>query len=155
MDLPNEEARKKILSVHLKGEILDESINLDEIAKRTMNYSGSDLKNVCVAAALARVKEAIVLQSGTNEDPQSLINQVEDWHAFIQNQTGKPAPLTALKKTHIDIGLQECPPSLSDETQTLIELRKWDNNYGDGAARRKGKKPPAIGFDLENAELEK
>jgi SpoVK/Ycf46/Vps4 family AAA+-type ATPase len=57
VDLPTQADRKEILRIHLKGEQLDESVDLDDIAKRTPFYSGSDLKNIAVSAALACVKE--------------------------------------------------------------------------------------------------
>jgi SpoVK/Ycf46/Vps4 family AAA+-type ATPase len=57
VDLPTQADRKEILRIHLAGEQLDESVSLDDLAKRTPFYSGSDLKNIVVAAALACVKE--------------------------------------------------------------------------------------------------
>lgn len=57
VDLPTEADRKEILRIHLNGEQLDESVDLDDLAKRTPFYSGSDLKNIVVSAALACVKE--------------------------------------------------------------------------------------------------
>jgi SpoVK/Ycf46/Vps4 family AAA+-type ATPase len=57
VDLPTQADRKAILRIHLEGEQLDESVDLDDLAKRTPFYSGSDLKNVVVSAALACVKE--------------------------------------------------------------------------------------------------
>ncbi|KAK8248475.1 ATPase family AAA domain-containing protein 1-A [Phyllosticta capitalensis] len=57
VDLPTEKDRESILKIHLKGEQLDDSLDLADIAKRTPFYSGSDLKNLCVAAALNCVKE--------------------------------------------------------------------------------------------------
>jgi SpoVK/Ycf46/Vps4 family AAA+-type ATPase len=57
VDLPTQADRKEILRIHLRGEQLDESVDLADIAKRTPFYSGSDLKNIAVSAALACVKE--------------------------------------------------------------------------------------------------
>jgi len=57
VDLPTQADRKEILRIHLKGEQLDDSVDLADIAKRTPFYSGSDLKNIAVSAALACVKE--------------------------------------------------------------------------------------------------
>ncbi|KAF1359071.1 ATPase family AAA domain-containing protein 1-A [Lizonia empirigonia] len=57
VDLPTQADRKEILRIHLKGEQLDPSVDLEDLAKRTPFYSGSDLKNVAVSAALACVKE--------------------------------------------------------------------------------------------------
>jgi SpoVK/Ycf46/Vps4 family AAA+-type ATPase len=57
VDLPTQADRKEILRIHLAGEKLDAAVDLDDLAKRTPFYSGSDLKNVAVSAALACVKE--------------------------------------------------------------------------------------------------
>ncbi|KAL8852130.1 MAG: hypothetical protein Q9221_002953 [Calogaya cf. arnoldii] len=57
VDLPTEHDRQEILKIHLKDEILDSPISLKQLAAETPLYSGSDLKNLCVAAALACVRE--------------------------------------------------------------------------------------------------
>ncbi|CAL8580381.1 hypothetical protein XPA_006110 [Xanthoria parietina] len=57
VDLPTEKDRQEILKIHLKDEILDSQISLQQLATETPLYSGSDLKNLCVAAALACVRE--------------------------------------------------------------------------------------------------
>jgi SpoVK/Ycf46/Vps4 family AAA+-type ATPase len=72
VDLPTQDDRKEILRIHLKGEQLDESVDLADLAKRTPFYSGSDLKNVAVSAALACVKEeneqaALAVAEATSE----------------------------------------------------------------------------------------
>ena len=62
-DLPNEEDRHTILKLHLVGETLDRGVDLATIAKRTALYSGSDLKNICVSAALRAVTEDISMEN--------------------------------------------------------------------------------------------
>ncbi|KAL8875629.1 MAG: hypothetical protein Q9198_006040, partial [Flavoplaca austrocitrina] len=57
VDLPTEKDREEILKIHLRDEILDSQISLQQLAIETPLYSGSDLKNLCVAAALACVRE--------------------------------------------------------------------------------------------------
>ncbi|OJD31848.1 mitochondrial aaa [Diplodia corticola] len=57
VDLPTQKDRESILRIHLKDEQLDPGIRLDQLAKDTPFYSGSDLKNLCVAAALNCVRE--------------------------------------------------------------------------------------------------
>ncbi len=57
VDLPTQADREEILKIHLRGEELDALVDLKDLAKRTPFYSGSDLKNVAVSAALACVKE--------------------------------------------------------------------------------------------------
>ena len=57
VDLPTEKDREAILGIHLKDEQLAEDVSLSNLASQTPFYSGSDLKNVAVAAALACVRE--------------------------------------------------------------------------------------------------
>ncbi|KAI8902251.1 hypothetical protein BC833DRAFT_574296 [Globomyces pollinis-pini] len=167
VDLPNEEAREKILKVHLKGESLAPSVDLKELARKTNHYSGSDLKNLCVGAALNRVKEAIINESFTSEDDQVMpeaekqskitqsLSSIDDWGEYISSQQTISDPnmnhvstLPHLTNSHFEVALAECPPSLSDEMQTLVDLRKWDSIYGDGSSKQRGKKNRGYGFDL-------
>ncbi|KAL8725660.1 MAG: hypothetical protein Q9181_006333, partial [Wetmoreana brouardii] len=57
VDLPTEEDREEILKIHLKDERVDPEVSLAKLASETPLYSGSDLKNLAVAAALACVRE--------------------------------------------------------------------------------------------------
>jgi SpoVK/Ycf46/Vps4 family AAA+-type ATPase len=153
VDLPDEEARLKVLKVQLTDETLGDTIDLKDLSQRTKNYSGSDLRNVCVAAALARVKESIVQERNTSMSDSQLkkkLNTIDDWGSYLKSAPvdQKEVVLSPLQKSHFEIGLQECPPSLGEETQSLIELRKWDTLYGDGASRNKGK-PTGIGFEVQ------
>lgn len=51
LDLPNLTQRGGILQLLLKGETLAPDVTVERLAKMTTHYSGSDLKNMCVAAA--------------------------------------------------------------------------------------------------------
>jgi SpoVK/Ycf46/Vps4 family AAA+-type ATPase len=144
------------LTTHLKGEILDANFDISKLAKITPNYSGSDLKNICVSAALARIKENILLEHTKDSDEldssviKHKIAEIDDWGNFLSNDADEGSrsfPLGPLNQNHFDLGLAECPPSLSEEMETLVELRKWDGLYGDGASKRKHK-PNGIGFAL-------
>ena len=57
VDLPTEQDREAILGIHLQGEQLAKDVSLSTLASQTPFYSGSDLKNLAVAAALACVRE--------------------------------------------------------------------------------------------------
>ncbi|CAE6414221.1 unnamed protein product [Rhizoctonia solani] len=61
IDLPGLEEREAILRIMLKGEDVAEDVDVPELAKRTDGFSGSDLKNLVVAAALDAVKENVSL----------------------------------------------------------------------------------------------
>ncbi|KAK8861292.1 hypothetical protein IAR55_002111 [Kwoniella newhampshirensis] len=59
VDLPGVEGRKAILQILLRGETLGDDVNLDRLAKDTDGFSGSDLKHLCVSAALSAVKDTV------------------------------------------------------------------------------------------------
>ncbi|KAE8540711.1 hypothetical protein D1P53_003075 [Cryptococcus gattii VGV] len=59
VDLPDVQDRKAILEILLRGEQLGEDVHLDQIAKETDGFSGSDLKHLCVSAALSAVKDTV------------------------------------------------------------------------------------------------
>jgi ATP-dependent metalloprotease FtsH len=62
VELPDLEERKAIFLVHLKPLKLDESVNVEFLAKQTPGFSGADIANVCNESALiaARKNKAII-----------------------------------------------------------------------------------------------
>ena len=56
VSLPDKQARKEILAVHAKNKVLDRSVTLDNLAKRTPGFSGADLENLLNEAALLTVR---------------------------------------------------------------------------------------------------
>ncbi|KAL8689348.1 MAG: hypothetical protein Q9218_004965 [Villophora microphyllina] len=103
IDLPTEKDREAILRIHLKDEQLDPEISLAKLASETPLYSGSDLKNLAVAAALACVKEEFDVardstsgsrrpagQSGSPEVPPP--TSATSDHAAGPGATGVSAP---------------------------------------------------------------
>ena len=56
VNLPDKKGREDILNVHAKGKIFSKSVNLSNIAKRTIGFSGADLENLLNEAALLAVR---------------------------------------------------------------------------------------------------
>ncbi|KAH0563285.1 hypothetical protein GP486_002140 [Trichoglossum hirsutum] len=128
VDLPTEKDRTEILKIHLRDETLDPDVSLADIASQTNLYSGSDLKNISVAAALSCVREEIALAStqqpglnGTSPTPEKRI----------------------LAKRHFDKALDEISASISEDMSSLAAIRKFDEKYGD---RKRKRKSTAWGF---------
>jgi cell division protease FtsH len=75
LDQPDILGRKAILEVHSKGKPLDDTVDMDIIAKQTSGFSGADLANLVNEAALLaarRNKKAI-----GGEDMQESIDRVQ------------------------------------------------------------------------------
>ncbi|KAJ2681489.1 hypothetical protein H4R19_007332, partial [Coemansia spiralis] len=154
VDLPDERDRAKILEIHLKGEDLDADVDLGALAKRTESFSGSDLKNVCVAAAQAALRERVraEVDAAAGPDPAGAASSAQDTlsvslvEKLKRLRRGKHGPAAIkLATRHFDTALKKVAPSSSDRMESLVELRKWDKIYGDGAQERQ-RKFHAIGF---------
>jgi len=82
--LPDSVQRKKILTVILRDENLANDVDLDDIAEKTQNFSGSDLHELCRAAAMNRFIETLKQLQTSNDrnetsehpiDENSLVNE--------------------------------------------------------------------------------
>lgn len=74
LDNPDVRGREEILRVHSKGKPLDEDINMEQIARQTMGFSGADLANLVNEAAIlaARRSQATI----SNEEFAESIDRV-------------------------------------------------------------------------------
>lgn len=121
VDLPTEKDREAILGIHLKGELLHPDINLATLASQTPFYSGSDLKNLCVATALACVREEFDNAAAAKGTPEG--------YKYPEKRT--------LEQRHFDRGMDEISASISEDMGSLSAIRKFDEKYGDRKGRRK------------------
>ena len=151
VDLPTEKDREAILGIHLKSEVLDPAVSLQNLATRTPFYSGSDLKNISVAAALACVREE-------NEIAKQAQGREGDAHES-QNESSRvkrpsyPERRT-LTQSHFEQALAEISASISEDMSSLAAIRKFDEKYGDRKGRRK--KLGGWGFGtISEKEMEK
>ncbi|WP_297436270.1 ATP-dependent zinc metalloprotease FtsH [uncultured Clostridium sp.] len=54
---PDVEGRKEILNVHVRNKILDDTVDLNVLAKRTPGFTGADIENLTNEAALLAVRK--------------------------------------------------------------------------------------------------
>jgi len=132
VDLPTEQDRLEILKIHLRQESVSEEVNMSELAKKTPFYSGSDLKNVAVAAALNAVREENeAAKKFRQENPDS-----EEQYQYPERRV--------LTQNHFDKALEEISASISEDMSSLREIKKFDEQYGDRKGRKR--KTPRWGF---------
>ncbi|KAI6202773.1 hypothetical protein M3Y94_00479200 [Aphelenchoides besseyi] len=95
IELPDEAARASILRTILKHEYADSNINYEKIAKatRNMNFSGSDLREVCRLAALTRLQE--VEDSDNWIKPSAITIRESDLLASVQKYSRDAIPTFA------------------------------------------------------------
>jgi AAA+ superfamily predicted ATPase len=120
VDLPTESDRLAILKIHLRDEVLADDVDLTELAKKTPFYSGSDLKNLAVAAALECVREE-------NEAAKKHVGEEAYKHAEKRTLTGK----------HFEKAVGEISASISEDMSSLRDIKKFDEQYGDKRGKKK------------------
>ncbi|XP_020577100.1 uncharacterized protein LOC110022480 isoform X2 [Phalaenopsis equestris] len=118
VDLPDAENRMKILKIFLSQENLDPSFRFDELANSTEGYSGSDLKNLCIAAAYRPVQELLEKEK----------QQCQQSTAYSLRQL----VLDDFIKAKSKVGA-----SVAYDAASMNELRKWNEQYGEGGSRKR------------------
>jgi len=143
VDLPTEEDRLAILKLLLADEELDPAVDLSSLAKQTNLYSGSDLKNVCVSAAVTAVTEEKASKDILENAGQFQTVNVEGFADV------KIVERRILRPSHFEKALTEVTPSISESMETIELLRKFDKQYGN--AKDKKKKTMGFGTDVPEA----
>ncbi len=88
LPLPDEEARREILAVHLRSKPLGSDIDAKELAARCDGASGAELAAVCNRAALCALRRAVELsQSGPDLSVKVLVEK-EDFDQVILEMFG-------------------------------------------------------------------
>ncbi|KAJ6353502.1 hypothetical protein OIU76_002508 [Salix suchowensis] len=118
VDLPDAENRMKILKIILSRENLEPDFLFDKLANATEGYSGSDLKNLCIAAAYRPVEE--------------LLEEEKDG----KNVAGAAPALRPLNLNDFIQSKAKVGPSVSFDAASMNELRKWNEQYGEGGSRK-------------------
>ncbi|SCO23579.1 uncharacterized protein FFMR_08981 [Fusarium fujikuroi] len=122
VDLPDVHAREEILKIHTRGESLDESFKISELAKNTPGYSGSDLKNLVYSAAMAAFREQLTLTKTSAGYPGP---------ADYELGSGR-----VLHKRHFLHAKREIPASPIAET--VAKIREFHNKFGETIQKRGG-----------------
>ncbi|KAI0636854.1 hypothetical protein C8Q77DRAFT_1094926 [Trametes polyzona] len=192
VDLPGEKEREEILKILLRDETLADDVDLKQLAKKTESFSGSDLKHLCVSAALDAVKERVVVPWRQQQPQPTSTPQAEEREPVVAaeseaaatpsaafapasspeasldaapeevptqataqgtseaqepEQTASPEGIPHARSLHwrnFEQALKEITPSASESLGSLAELRKWNDEFGEG---RRAKKRQVWGKD--------
>ncbi|XP_073526399.1 uncharacterized protein [Phyllobates terribilis] len=127
--LPDSANRQKILSVILAKEELGPNVELEAIASMTDGYSGSDLKNLCVAAAHRPIRE---LLDKEKKEKEKALTEERPLPKLYSGSDIRPLNMEDFKTAHDQV----CA-SVSSESANISELHQWNELYGEGGSRKK------------------
>ena len=88
VNLPDITGRKEILQVHAKGKTFEPGVTLENIAKRTVGFSGADLENLLNEAALLAVrrdKNEITMHEVDEATDRVLMGPAKVSHKYSEN----------------------------------------------------------------------
>ncbi|XP_028752013.1 uncharacterized AAA domain-containing protein C16E9.10c isoform X2 [Neltuma alba] len=153
--LPSVEAREIILKTLLAKENT-ENLDLKKIAVMTEGYTGSDLKNLCTAAAYRPVRELIKQEklkdmeknkkeaegqsseaaSSPKEDTEEQDKNKKDaeGQSSESDKEDKEEPVITLRPINMEDMIQaknQVPASFDGHGAIMHELRQWNELYGD------------------------
>ncbi|XP_050376361.1 uncharacterized protein LOC126793782 [Argentina anserina] len=129
VNLPDAPNRAKILRVILAKEDLSPDVDFEAIASMSDGYSGSDLKNLCVAAAHRPIKEILEKEK---KDCAAAIAEGKPVPALSSSGDVRPVNMDDFKYAH-----EQVCASVSSESVNMTELLQWNELYGEGGSRRK------------------
>ncbi|MGO9058394.1 MAG: CDC48 family AAA ATPase [Candidatus Binataceae bacterium] len=86
--MPNQEDRKAILAVHLRGKPLAVTLSLEELAVRTEGFSGAELAALCARAALCAVRRAVAQCEGPDRPTPKVMIADADLEAALEQTAG-------------------------------------------------------------------
>eukprot|EP00127_Corallochytrium_limacisporum_P000371 Clim_evm66s11 gene=Clim_evmTU66s11 len=117
VNLPDAKARKDILRIVARKETFGADVDLDAIADRCEGYSGSDLKNLVMAAALQSAKSAL----------------------DHEKTTGQRVTSREINMAHVEAAMKNLKRSVDpSKSLSMRELREWDQLYGEGTGKHIG-----------------
>ncbi|MBA2438818.1 MAG: ATP-dependent zinc metalloprotease FtsH [Acidimicrobiia bacterium] len=110
IERPDIKGREGILRIHARGKPFDDDVNIDEVAKRTVGFSGADLANVVNEAALLAARRAdtsikqrhffeAIERLMAGPERRSRILSPQDRHRIAYHEAGHALVSTALPGT--------------------------------------------------------
>ncbi|MFW6014272.1 MAG: CDC48 family AAA ATPase [Nanoarchaeota archaeon] len=131
---PNEYGRKEILQIHTRGMPLGEDIDLENIADKTLGFTGADLEVLCKEAALKSLKPYIPsLKQYDVKVPTNVLERME------------------VKMEHFEDALKEVEPSAMREVLINKPKTKWEDIGGLDEVKKQLQ--DTVELPLKNPEL--
>ncbi|KAF4603572.1 hypothetical protein EYR38_003986 [Pleurotus pulmonarius] len=139
VDLPGEKEREEILKILLRDESLAGDVTPHDLAQKTESFS-----DLCVSAALDAVKEGVDVpwapSKATPTEATSPETTTEEPRTASDTKGSSEATLAPPRVLHLrnfEKALKEITPSSSESLGTLTDLRKWNDEFGEGRKDRK------------------
>jgi transitional endoplasmic reticulum ATPase len=146
INVPDKEARKEILQVHIRGMPIKD-LNIDEIIEITNGFSGADISALCKEAALKAIKRLMPLinkESGKHLS-REILDKLIITHQDFLDALNVVEP-SALREVQVQIPTTtwEDIGGLDEQKQKLKEMIEWPLKYPDKFKKLKLTPPAGV-----------
>lgn len=117
--LPDFEGRRELFRINMKSVELAADVNLDEVAERSVGYSGADIANVCRDASMMSVRRIM-------EEARKRGLGKEQMQALLKEQ--KDMLQTAVSRENFMVALSNVNRSVSEND--LHRFTEWMQEFG-------------------------
>lgn len=132
--LPDVESRARILQKICCKEDLGPDVDLAAFSETLEGYSGSDLKNLCVSAAMEPVREILAKEREENNGDIILTKT-------SGNGEDEEEEVRALKMSDFAKAREAMSASVNTDSAQVEELNKWNSMYGENGSRKQDALP--------------
>jgi len=143
LTLPDIEGRKGILKIHMRGKPFTDDVDIEQLARRTVGFSGADIENMLNEAAILAAREgkerigneeieeaATKLKLGPerrrlqSEEERRLTAYHEAGHAVVAHSLPKMDPVhrVSIVSRGLALGFTMIPPQIDRYNQTKTRL---------------------------------
>ena len=133
INVPDKDARKEILQVHIRGMPIKD-LNIDEIIEITNGFSGADISALCKEAALKAIKRLMPLINKENGKHLSreILDKLIITHQDFLDALNVVEP-SALREVQVQIPTTTWNDigGLDEQKQKLKEMIEWPLKYPD------------------------
>lgn len=118
LDMPDIEGRKQIIQLHAKNKPIDEAVDFEQLARRTVGYSGADIENMLNEAAIITAKDN--RKKITFNDLEEAANKVQMGPAKKRKRTEKELKMTAYHEAGHALVMKNTPESDPVHRVTIV-----------------------------------
>lgn len=149
VDLPDASSRAGILKKITEKEDLAPSVDLAALAETLEGYSGSDLRNLCVSAAMEPVRDILAAERAANDGEVRLCGPKAEGKKPVdgdatdeddeedEKDAEEEETVRALEMRDFEKAASSMSASVSEDAPSVAELRKWNATYGENGSRKK------------------
>jgi transitional endoplasmic reticulum ATPase len=145
LGVPDKDGRLEILNIHTRTMKLDDSVNLEALAKETHGFVGADLAELCCEAAMMCIREKMdYIDVEADSIDVEILDSLAVTHDHFLLAMGKQKQPSSLRESHIEIpdvtwadigGLDDTKVQLQEMVRYPVDYAEKFEKFGMSPSR--------------------